>query len=176
MAKYEVKCYYQYVGSVEVEADSIEEAYEKGFAICDKMSTEDLEYVDYMDAEVIDEEGFIHEYKQYVMNYEVVCWPESQMLMEKEGFYDNCSLINSDRGLEEFGSSAYLVDKDWYQKFINGELSDAVYDDDDADELDICYDDSIIFGDDDEWDEDDEQLKRKGEWMCVLDISTPRIE
>ena len=81
------------------------------------------------------------------MGYEIVCWPESQMLMEKEGFYDNCSLINSDRGLEEFGSSAYLVDKDWYQKFINGELSDAVYDDEDIDDmLDICYDDDIIFG------------------------------
>lgn len=81
------------------------------------------------------------------MSYEIVCWPESQMLMEKEGFYDNCSLINSDRGLEEFGSSAYLVDKDWYQKFINGELSDAVYDDEDIDDmLDICYDDDIIFG------------------------------
>ena len=61
MAKYEVKCYYQYVGSVEVEADSIEEAYEKGFAICDKMHTQDLDYVDYMDAEVVDEDGFIHE-------------------------------------------------------------------------------------------------------------------
>lgn len=63
MAKYEVRCYYQYVGSVEVEADSIEEASEKGFEICDKMPTEDLDYVGYMDAEVIDEEGFIHEYK-----------------------------------------------------------------------------------------------------------------
>ena len=81
------------------------------------------------------------------MSYEIVCWPESQMLMEKEGFYDNCSLINSDRGLEEFGSSAYLVDKDWYQKFINGELSDAEYNDEDIDDmLDICYDDDIIFG------------------------------
>jgi hypothetical protein len=82
------------------------------------------------------------------MRYEIVCWPESQMLMEKEGFFDNCSLINSDRGLEEFGSSAYLVDKDWYQKFINGELSDAEYNDEDIDDmLDICYDDDIIFGD-----------------------------
>lgn len=82
------------------------------------------------------------------MSYEIVCWPESQMLMEKEGFFDNCSLINSDRGLEEFGSSAYLVDKDWYQKFINGELSDAEYNDEDTDDmLDICYDDDIIFGD-----------------------------
>ena len=59
MAKYKVKCYYQYVGSVEVEADSVEEAREKGFAICDKMSTEDLDYVDYMDTEVIEEDGFI---------------------------------------------------------------------------------------------------------------------
>ena len=82
------------------------------------------------------------------MSYEIICWPESQMLMEKEGFYDNCSLINSDRGIEEFGSSAYLVDKDWYQKFINGELSDAEYNDEDIDDmLDICYDDDIIFGD-----------------------------
>lgn len=82
------------------------------------------------------------------MGYEIVCWPESQMLMEKEGFYDNCSLINSERGLEEYGSSAYLVDEDWYQKFINDELSDVVYNEDDADELDICCDDSIIFGED----------------------------
>jgi hypothetical protein len=78
--------------------------------------------------------------------------------MNKVGFFENCSLINSIRGLEEYGSSAYLVDKDWYQKFINGELSDAVYDDDDADELDVCYDDEIIFGDDyeDDYDDDDE--------------------
>lgn len=86
----------------------------------------------------------------------IVCWPESQMLMEKEGFYENCSLINSERGLDVYGSSAYLVDEDWYQKFINGELSDAVYDDDDADELDACYDDEIIFGDDYEYDDEDD--------------------
>lgn len=62
MPKYKVKCYYQYVGSVEVEADSIEEAYDKGFEICDKMSTNELDYVDYMDAEVVDEKGEIHEF------------------------------------------------------------------------------------------------------------------
>ena len=61
MAKYIVKCYYQYVGSVEVEADSIEDAYNKGFEICEDMYTSDLDYVDYIDAEVIDEEGLIHE-------------------------------------------------------------------------------------------------------------------
>lgn len=78
------------------------------------------------------------------MEYEIVCWPESQMLMEKEGFFENCSLINSERGIEEYGYSAYLVDKDWYQKFINGELSDAVYDEVD-DDFPVCYDDDIIF-------------------------------
>lgn len=61
MAKYIVRCYYQYVGRVVVEADSVEEAYNKGYDICDKMKTEELDFVDYIDAEVEDEEGFIHE-------------------------------------------------------------------------------------------------------------------
>ena len=74
----------------------------------------------------------------------IVCWPESQMLMEKEGFIENCSLINSERGLEAYGSSAYLVDEEWYEKFINGELKDSTEEYDD-DALDICYDDDIIF-------------------------------
>lgn len=94
------------------------------------------------------------------MGYVIVCWPESQMLMEKEGFYENCSLINSERGLDAYGSSAYLVDEDWYQDFVNGVLPDAQYDDDDDDRLDVCYDDEIIFGDDyedeDDYEDDDE--------------------
>lgn len=63
MAKFKVNCYYTYVGSVEVEADTIEEAYDKGYAECDKMGTDDLSYVGYTDGEVIDQEGFIHEMK-----------------------------------------------------------------------------------------------------------------
>ena len=61
MAKYIVRCYYQYVGRVVVEADSVEEAYNKGYNICDKMETKELDYVDYIDAEVEDDTGFIHE-------------------------------------------------------------------------------------------------------------------
>lgn len=61
MAKFKVNCYYTYVGSVEVEADTIEEAYDKGYAECDKMVTDDLSYVGYLNAEVIDPDGFIHE-------------------------------------------------------------------------------------------------------------------
>lgn len=38
----------------------------------------------------------------------VVAWPESQQLMEQDWF-DECTLINNGKALEEFGSSAYLV-------------------------------------------------------------------
>ena len=62
MKKYIVRCYYQYVGKVEVEADSVEEAFNKGYDICDKMKTEELDYVDYIDSEVEEEDGFIHEF------------------------------------------------------------------------------------------------------------------
>lgn len=62
MAKFKVNCYYTYVGSVEVEAETLDEAFDKGFELCDKMSSDELDYVGYTDAEVIDEEDFIHEY------------------------------------------------------------------------------------------------------------------
>ena len=60
MAKFKVNCYYSYVGRVEVEAETIEEAFDKGYAECDNMITEDLSFVGYTDGEVIDEDGFIH--------------------------------------------------------------------------------------------------------------------
>lgn len=79
------------------------------------------------------------------MGYTIVCWPESQMLMGKVGFFQNCSLINSERGLEEYGSSAYLVDEEWFKKVEAGEIGETdIYDD--TEELDVCYDDSVIFG------------------------------
>lgn len=80
------------------------------------------------------------------MSYVIVCWPDSQMLMGKKGFYENCSLINSERGLEVYGSSAYLVDKEWYEKLEKGELDDMLDDESMSEELDVCYDDDIIFG------------------------------
>lgn len=46
--------------------------------------------------------------------YIVVQWPESQMLMDWPGFEDHCYLVNDSRGLDEFGSSAYFVEVDWY--------------------------------------------------------------
>lgn len=61
MAKYLVRCYYTYCGMVEVDADSVEDASNKGYELCEQMRTEDLEYVGYTDMEVQDETGFIHE-------------------------------------------------------------------------------------------------------------------
>ncbi len=43
----------------------------------------------------------------------VVSWPESQDLMGKPGFRENSYLVNDDKGMEDFGSSAYFVKEDW---------------------------------------------------------------
>ena len=48
----------------------------------------------------------------------VVEWPESQELMEYEGFMDNCTLLLNDG----FGSASYLVRKDWYARLQSDEL------------------------------------------------------
>lgn len=42
-----------------------------------------------------------------------VCWPESQTLMDLEGFDENSNLINDEEGLEIYGSSAYFVNSKW---------------------------------------------------------------
>lgn len=92
------------------------------------------------------------------MGYVVVCWPESQMLMENEGFFENCTLINTERGLEAYGSSAYLVDEDWYNQLQKGELAPMSEDEweeweDREDEWGVVDDtevDRILFGDTDE--------------------------
>ena len=51
--------------------------------------------------------------------FEVVCWPESQILMELDGFEENSYLVNDDRGLLEFGSSAYFVNRKWLEEKVN---------------------------------------------------------
>lgn len=53
----------------------------------------------------------------FIMNnmkrYVVITWPESQDLMDREGFEENCHLVNNDKGVDEYGSSAYFVDENW---------------------------------------------------------------
>ena len=48
--------------------------------------------------------------------YIVVMWPEVQSLQDLDGFNDHAYLINDDKGLDDFGSSAYFVEEEWYNK------------------------------------------------------------
>lgn len=61
MGKYSVKCYYTFCGCVEVEADSPEQAADRGQKLCDGMSPNELDYVDYGNVYVADENGEYHE-------------------------------------------------------------------------------------------------------------------
>ena len=45
--------------------------------------------------------------------FEVITWPKIQDLYDKEGFKENTILINDEKGLEEYGGSAYFVRKRW---------------------------------------------------------------
>lgn len=47
--------------------------------------------------------------------YVLVCWPESQILMEQEWF-DECILMNDENHLQEIGSSAYFVPENKYNE------------------------------------------------------------
>ena len=45
--------------------------------------------------------------------YEVVTWPESQELMERRGFRENCYLVNDMEGYDIYGSAAYVCPTEW---------------------------------------------------------------
>ncbi len=47
--------------------------------------------------------------------YVLVCWPESQILMEQEWF-DECILMNDENHLDNIGSSAYFVPENRYNE------------------------------------------------------------
>ena len=49
-------------------------------------------------------------------NYIIVCWPEIQEYMDKEGFDKNSSLITDEHLVDLYGSSAYFVSKTWINK------------------------------------------------------------
>lgn len=45
----------------------------------------------------------------------VVTWCDNiQFFMEQKGFEENAYLINDEKGLDDFGSSAYFIRKSWY--------------------------------------------------------------
>lgn len=61
MAKFTVNCYYTYVATVEVEADSYEEAYDKGYNLCDDMPTDELHFCGFREGTVVNEKGETYE-------------------------------------------------------------------------------------------------------------------
>jgi len=61
------------------------------------------------------------------MYYVAVRWPDSQDLMELEGFRENSYLINDEKGIKDFGSSAYFVDADWLAKVDRYKVPDEVW-------------------------------------------------
>ena len=48
--------------------------------------------------------------------YLVVTWPEVQLYMERPGWEDHSYLVNDDRGIADFGSSAYFVEVEWFKQ------------------------------------------------------------
>ena len=57
----------------------------------------------------------------------VVTYPTAQEIENKEGFFENVELINSDKGIELYGAGAYLVNSEWMTKVMNGEIEDKEY-------------------------------------------------
>lgn len=54
--------------------------------------------------------------------YIVIQWPEVQAYMNIFGFRENSYLINDDKGMEDFGSSAYFVNVEWIKSLTENEV------------------------------------------------------
>lgn len=46
----------------------------------------------------------------------IVEWPEIQSYIDKEGFDNNCCLINDDTWLDQYGALSYFVNEEWKHK------------------------------------------------------------
>lgn len=53
----------------------------------------------------------------------VITWPDTQELMDEEGFEENSILINDGPLYDKYGDSAYMVNLNWLSKtqIINNE-------------------------------------------------------
>lgn len=56
------------------------------------------------------------------MKYIIVEWPETQRLMEIEGFSDHSCLINDESWLDQYGPQSYFIEEDWFLKIKKDEL------------------------------------------------------
>lgn len=63
--KFKVKVYYEYAIEVEVEADTINEAYEKGIAEADEMDESNLKFIQTKDTDVyVYSNGDVHNFNE----------------------------------------------------------------------------------------------------------------
>ena len=46
----------------------------------------------------------------------IMVWADSQCLFDMPHYRQHCYLINDDYGLKRFGGSAYVVEKEWFNK------------------------------------------------------------
>ena len=53
------------------------------------------------------------DYENDLIEYSIVCWPESQYLLDHEEINEYCYLINDEDGYNSYGPSAYVVDSQW---------------------------------------------------------------
>lgn len=51
----------------------------------------------------------------------VIQWPDSQELMDLDGFNENCHLIDFDPLYSEYGDSAFFVRKSWLEEVCKDE-------------------------------------------------------
>ena len=72
-------------------------------------------------------------------NSVVVTFPDSQVIEGKNGFLSNCALINSEKGIEAFGTGAYRVDTKWLEKVNSGEIENKEYSEEELLLLDVDY-------------------------------------
>ena len=49
-------------------------------------------------------------------HYTLITWPESQGLMEQDGFEDNAHPVYDEKGLEMFGPNAFMVNTAWLEE------------------------------------------------------------
>lgn len=59
------------------------------------------------------------------MKYQLVQWPESQLLMEHERF-EECLFVQDIEGHSEVGSAAYMCPEDLYNELFTKEVKDRV--------------------------------------------------
>ena len=62
--------------------------------------------------------GYLEEYMEHDL-FEVICWPDIQFLFGIEGFWDNAYLVNDERGIEDYGSSAFFVRSNWLNEHVS---------------------------------------------------------